>query len=327
VSKDAPRQQFVLADQPIVRDQSHAPDLHLKPRKDPTLMARISVLGAGRMGAALVTAFAKAGHTVSVWNRTAAKAQPLAAAGARVARTPLDATTDADLIVDIVSDYDASAELARSAGASGAWRGKTLLELATGTPAHAQRAAAWAKEHGIRYLDGAIMATPDTIGQPGCTIVYAGPQDVFDAHKATLAAIADNSLYLGAEIGHANVLDNALLVVLWGTVHGVLQGAAICEAEEFSLETFATALKGAWPVVEPLMRSSIDRIAKRRWTADSTTQSTLAPCHASARHVLEISRQHGLDTGLPEALLRVFQRAVDAGHRDDDVAAAYTGMR
>ncbi|AKU97888.1 dehydrogenase, putative [Labilithrix luteola] len=289
-------------------------------------MARISILGAGRMGAALVTAFAKGGHAVTVWNRTASRAKPLEAVGARVALSLLDAI-DADLVIDIVSDYEASAELVRNDDVSRALRDKTFLELASGTPKEAQRAAAWAEQNGIRYLDGAIMATPDFIGQPGCTILYSGPSAVFEEHRTILGAIAGNGLYLGSEIGHANVLDNAILVVLWGSVYGVLQGAAICEAERFSLDAFGSALEGAWPVVAPLLLSSIDRIGKRRWAADATTQSTLAPGYASVRHLLAMSKEYGIDAALPEALHRVFQRAVDAGHRDDDIAAAYQGMR
>lgn len=288
-------------------------------------MARISVLGAGRMGAALATAFAKAGHTVTVWNRTAAKAKRLEGAGVHVAPSLLHAM-EADLVVDIVSDYEASAGLVRNSGAASALRDSTFLELASGTPREAVRAAAWAREHGIRYLDGAIMSTPDFIGCPGCTILYSGPPDVFEAHRRTLEAIADGGVHVGIEIGHANVLDNAILGVLWGCVHGTLQGAAICEAEKFPLEAFRDTLEASWPVVLPLLRSAIERIGKRHWAADATTQSTVAPCHASARHILEISKEHGIDAALPDAFVRLFQRAVDAGHRDDDVAAAYEGL-
>ncbi|WP_075097693.1 NAD(P)-dependent oxidoreductase [Sandaracinus amylolyticus] len=289
-------------------------------------MARVSILGAGRMGAALVRALAKAGHAVTVWNRTESKARALEPAGARTARSLVDAV-DADLVIDIVSDYDTSAALLRDAEVQRALRGTTLLELASGTPAEAQRAGAWAEEHGIRYLDGAIMATPDFIGQPGCTILYSGPTELFEAHQATLRALADNGLYLGREIGHANVLDNAILVVLWGAVHGVLHGAAICEAERFSLATFRGALRGSWPVVEPLLSSALERIEGRRWAADATTQSALAPGLASVRHLLAISEAHGIDAGLPQAFHRVIQRAVERGHRDDDIASAYEGMR
>lgn len=291
-------------------------------------MAAICVLGAGRMGAAIITAFAKAGHDVTVWNRTASKAAALAAVGARAATDVAQAVAGADLVVSVVSDYEASAALLASDGLARAARGKTFLELASGTPKQARRAAAWAEGHGVGYLDGAIMATPDFIGQPGCTIVYSGPASLFDDWRATLAAaLADGGLHVGAEIGQANALDNAILAVLWGSVHGLFQGAAIGEAEGLSLETFGGALKGAWPVVEPMLFSTLGRIAKRHYDADATTLSTVAPCYATSRHVYEVSREHGLDLGLPEAVRRVFQRAVDAGHLDSDVAAAYEGVR
>ncbi len=289
-------------------------------------MTTISVLGAGRMGAALVRAFARAGHSVAVWNRTAGKAKALEADGARAAPALLDAL-NAELIVDIVSDYETSGELLRRADVARALRGKTLLELATGTPADAQRASAWADEHGIRYLDGAILATPDAIGTPGCTILYAGPREIFDAHSAALAAIADSGMHVGAPIGHANVLDNAILAMLWGTVQGTLLGAAICEAEDFPLAAFRQALEGSWPVVLPLLRGALGRVPERRWAADADTQSSLGPCVASARHILQISEQHGIDTALPKAFHDVFQRAVDAGHAESDAAAAYLGLR
>jgi 3-hydroxyisobutyrate dehydrogenase-like beta-hydroxyacid dehydrogenase len=290
------------------------------------IMATISVLGAGRMGAALVRAFARAGHSVTVWNRTPGKAKALEADGARVAPTLLDAL-DAALIVDIVSDYETSSGLLRGANVARALRGKTLLELATGTPAEAQRAAAWADEHGIRYLDGAILATPDAIGTPGCTILYAGPRELFDAHSTALTAIADAGMYLGPAIGHANVLDNAILAMLWGTVQGALLGAAICEAEAFPVTAFRQALEGSWPVVLPLLLGALERVGERRWAADASTQAALGPCVASARHILEISEQHGIDAALPKAFHDVFQRAVDAGHAESDAAAAYLGMR
>lgn len=289
-------------------------------------MSTISVLGAGRMGAALVTGFIEAGHDVTVWNRTASKAEALRARGARVAKT-LEEAAQASVVVGVVSDYETAQALHASAGFSAALRGKVYVELASGTPRHARQAATWAKEYGIDYLDGAIMATPDFIGKPGCTILYSGPKALYDAHAPTLRALGDGAIHVGTEIGHANALDNAILIVLWGAVHGVLQGAAICEAEGLPLAGFAQALRGSWPIVEPALQGALARIGERRWTADAETPASVSICHASVRLVLAMSREHGLDTSLPEALDRVFARAVSAGHGDADLAAVYTSLR
>jgi 3-hydroxyisobutyrate dehydrogenase-like beta-hydroxyacid dehydrogenase len=141
------------------------------------------------------------------------------------------------------------------------------------------------------------------------------------------AALGGNALYVGPDIGHANALDAAILIVLWGSLFGTWQAAAICEAEGFPLESFASALGATMPVLEGALKDSVERIAKRRFAADETTMSSVETCHASARLVHEISKEHGIHLGLTEALETIFKRASDAGRGADDMAAVYQGMR
>jgi 3-hydroxyisobutyrate dehydrogenase-like beta-hydroxyacid dehydrogenase len=171
------------------------------------------------------------------------------------------------------------------------------------------------------------MATPNFIGQEGCTILYSGPKPVFDAVAPALRALGGATTYVGADIGHANALDNALLVVLWGSLYGVLQGAAICQAESFPLEGFSASLRGFMPVIDESLMSAIQRIGQRRFGADETTPATVETCRASVAYILQMSRERGIDPGLPQALDGLFQRAMDAGRAGDDFASVYQGMR
>jgi 3-hydroxyisobutyrate dehydrogenase-like beta-hydroxyacid dehydrogenase len=287
---------------------------------------RISVLGAGRMGSALVLALLEQGFAVTVWNRTASKCAPLEAKGARVASSVEDAVAGAEVVIGNVSDYPTSAALLRAPAVTKALRERLFVELATGTPRQAREAAAWAREHHIRYLDGAIMATPDFIGQPSCTILYSGVAEWFEASKPVFAAFGGNAQYVGADIGHANTLDAAILIVLWGSVFGAAQGAAICEAEGFPLDAFASSLGATMPVLTGALTSTVERIGKRRFVADETTFSSLETCYASVRLIHEINKEHGIHLGLTEALDRIFRRATDAGHAQGDLAAVYVAM-
>ncbi|MBX3188021.1 MAG: NAD(P)-dependent oxidoreductase [Labilithrix sp.] len=286
---------------------------------------RITVIGTGRMGFALALGFVERGHSVTVWNRTASKAKPLEARGVRVASSVEDAIADAEIVVGNVNDYPTSAALLSPVAR--ALRHKLFVQLATGTPRQAKEAAAWAREHEIRYLDGAIMATPNFIGQPGCTILYSGEKALFDESSSVFAALGGNALWVGADIGHASALDAAILIVLWGSLFGTWHAAAICEAEGFPLDAFASALGATMPVVEGALKDSLDRIAKRRFAADETTASSVDICHASARLIQEMSKEHRIHPGLTEALETIFGRATIAGRGADDVAAVYQGMR
>lgn len=288
---------------------------------------RITVLGTGRMGSVLAIALHKQGYAVTVWNRTAAKAQPLAAEGVRIATSVEDAVASADVIIGNVSNYGVSDTLTRSPAVTKALCNKLFVQLATGTPKQAKEGAAWAREYGIRYLDGAIMASPDFIGTAGCTVVYAGEKALYDSHAEIFAAFGGNALHVGTEIGHANAFDAAILIVFWAAHFGVWQGAAICEAEGFPLDAFANGLTATLPVFEGSFKDMVARIATRRFTADATSAASIDICHASSRLIDDISKEHGIHRGLTSALETVFQRAQAAGRGGDDLASAYQSMR
>lgn len=288
---------------------------------------RITVLGTGRMGSALAIGFVADGHVVTVWNRTASKARPLEAKGIRVADSVEEAISEAELVVGNVSDYPSTAALLAPVEVGRALRGKLFVQLATGTPRQAKEAAAWAREREIGYLDGAIMATPNFIGEAGCTVLYSGSGSLFEANRPVFAALGGNAVHVGADIGHANALDAAILVVLWGSLFGVWQAAALCEAEGLPLDTFASTLGATMPVIDNAFKDSVERIAKRRFVADATTMASVDTCHASARLIHEISKEHGIHLGLSNALETIFRRASDSGRGADDMASVYQAMR
>lgn len=285
----------------------------------------IAVLGAGRMGSALALAFLAGGHAVTVWNRTPSKARSLESRGATVAGSVADAVARAEVVVGNLSDYAVTTELLASPPVAEGLRDKLLVQLATGSPKQARDLAKWAGEHGIRYLDGAIMATPGFIGQPDCTLIYSGDSRQFEAEKATLSALGGHTTHVGEDIGHANALDAAILVVLWGSLFGTWHAAALCDAEGFPLAALGASLSAVMPVLGESIRDSVARIAERRFAGDEQTAATVATCHASVRLIHEISREHRLHLGLPDALERVFQRLGERG--EDDVAAVYEAVR
>jgi 3-hydroxyisobutyrate dehydrogenase-like beta-hydroxyacid dehydrogenase len=118
----------------------------------------VTVLGMGLMGRALAEQFLKDGRPTTVWNRSTGKADGLVARGARPARTVVEAVERSALIVVCVSTYGVVRELLDPLG--DALADRTLVNLTTGTPRQAREMAAWAKERGVDYLDGAIMAIP-----------------------------------------------------------------------------------------------------------------------------------------------------------------------
>src|SRR5580698_4313130 len=135
----------------------------------------VTVIGTGVMGSALARALAGAGHEVTAWNRTRSRALPLASAGVTIADGLLDAVRGSDPVIMCVSNQAAAAELLADPALTDLLRGRTLVQMTTGTPADGRRNAAWAQPLGIGYVDAAILAYPREIGTPDAEIFYCGP--------------------------------------------------------------------------------------------------------------------------------------------------------
>lgn len=287
----------------------------------------IAVLGTGRMGSALVGAFLKQGYSVAVWNRTKSKCAPLAALGARVATTVRDAIADAELVVVNVNDYVTSDGLLRQDDVTKGLRGKLIVQLTSGSPRQAREMAAWARQHDIHYLDGAIMGTPNFIGEPGGTILYSGPGALFEKYKPVLLALGGNALHVGSDVGHASALDSALLVSMWGSMFGVLQGVSVCEAEGLPLEAYMGYVKALEPVVTGAVTDFVKRIQNGRFAGDEATLATVEAHQGALRHLLELCEERGIHHAVPAAFDQLFQAALQAGHAQDDFAVLHKFMK
>jgi len=290
-------------------------------------MATICVVGAGRMGSALARALLKQNYVTHVWNRTPARGDALSAFGAKVAPSLDDAIAASDIIVVNVIDYGAADSHLRSPSTTAALKGKLLVQLTSGSPRQARETGDWATKLGIAYLDGAVMATPNLIGEPSATILYSGAREAFDEHKEVFLALGGNAVHVGDDFGHASALDIALLSQLWGTLFGTLQAIAVSKAEGIELDIYAQYLQPFRAVIDGAAEDLLVRVRDGRDRGDDQTLAAVAAHYSAFQHLLEVSAERGLNRALPDAFDSIFKTAIAAGHLQDDFASLARFMR
>ncbi|MBT2466760.1 NAD(P)-dependent oxidoreductase [Streptomyces sp. ISL-66] len=292
---------------------------------DTSTKTPLTLLGLGSMGTALARTWLAAGHPLTVWNRTPAKAEALAAEGAVVAASPAEAVAANGLVVLCLLD-DASVGSALE-GLDLA--GKDLVDLTTGTPADGRARAAWAKERGARFLDGGIMATPSMIGVPeaGGYVFYSGSPDLFEAHRSALEAPA-GARFVGADPGHAALYDVALLSAMTGLFAGISHAYALIEGEDVSPKELAPLLTEWLGAMGFFAGAAAERLVSGDFTTG--VESNLAMQVTASGTLLRTAAEQGVSTELISPYLDLMRErltADPAAHGAEDTAGAITLLR
>ncbi|GGR13197.1 NAD(P)-dependent oxidoreductase [Streptomyces roseolus] len=276
----------------------------------------VTVIGLGPMGQAMAGAFLDRGYDVTVWNRTAARADALVARGAVLAPSVKEALAANELVVLSLTDYDAV--YAALGPAEGALDGRVLVNLSSDTPEKARAAARWAAERGAVQLTGGVTVPPSGIGQAESSTFYSGPRDVFDRHRPALEVITGRTDHRGEDPGLAALMYQIGMVMFWTSMLSYWQAIALADANGLKA---ADVLPHAVETAHSLpgfFAFYAERVDAGRHTGDV---DRLAMGTASVEHVLHTHADAGVDTALPAAVVELFRRGMDAGHAADSFSS------
>ncbi|RSN57720.1 NAD(P)-dependent oxidoreductase [Actinomadura sp. WAC 06369] len=282
----------------------------------------VTVLGLGRMGRALAEAFLRAGHPTTVWNRTAAKAEPLAAQGAVIAATPAEAVAAAPLVVVCVADHASVRATLDAAGT--ALDGRTVANLTSGSSGEARETAAAAARHGATYLGGAVMAVPETVGTAAAMLVFSGPRADYDRHEPVLRSLGAGTSHLGDDHGLVSLNEMAVLSVMWNLLNGFLHGAALLGAAGVGAAAFAPLAKVSAETVADWLPAYAQQIDDGAYPV---LDAAIDQQRHTMRELVGESAALGVSTELPALVLALADRASAAGRGGDGYAALIEQFR
>ncbi len=159
-------------------------------------MTPIAFLGTGLLGSGFAEAAAKRGEDITVWNRTAEKAQSLTEFGAKVARTPADAVRGSARVHLVLTDDDV-VESVIDALRPGLAPDAVIVDHTTTLPVRTAARAARLAAEGVHYLHCPVFIGPAAARLAQGTILACGPSALFERVKPALAQMAQHVQYLG----------------------------------------------------------------------------------------------------------------------------------
>jgi 3-hydroxyisobutyrate dehydrogenase-like beta-hydroxyacid dehydrogenase len=169
---------------------------------------KIAFLGLGNMGAAIARHLIRAGHDVTVWNRTLSKAEPLRSEGAKVGQSPAEAVTDAEVAITMLAD-DAAVEAAvfSANGVLAALpKDATHISMSTISVALSRRLEDEHRRHGHHYVAAPVFGRPDAAAAGKLFVAAAGEKTAVERCLSLLEALGQRVFVLGEKPEMANVV-------------------------------------------------------------------------------------------------------------------------
>ena len=279
----------------------------------------IAFLGLGAMGAPMASNLAAAGFALRVWNRSPARAEPFAAAGATVCASPAEAVRGARVVVSMVADDEATREgmLGPDGGVAAAAPGTTIVDSSTNSPAMSREVARAAVARGLAHLDAPVSGSIAQASGRELVFMVGGPQHAFDAARPLFDAMGRMARRMGdSGAGSTIKLVNNMLS---GTM-----SAAVAEAMSVALAAGLepAAVQAVLPegAAGPrLTRTKIPKMQQR----DFSPQFQLGLMEKDLRYFLALAQE--VDRPVPVAsLVRTqLQAARRAGLGTQDVSAIF----
>src|SRR5215469_16980888 len=263
----------------------------------------------------------KAGFPLTVWNRTASRADSLVAAGARLAASPREAARLADVLITIVSDPPALEQVLwgteeKSGGAFAALRkGSIYIDSSTVSPALARKIAAASASAGIRFLDGPVTGGTWGAEKGELLFMIGGDAATFEAARPVLSAMGKKLFHLGPNgagqtIKLAMNLLLALQVGAFAEALALVTGAGLAGEKLVEVTQSSMARSGVLDVKAPVMLK-----------ADYRPSFPLRLMHKDLSLALDLGNQIGVPLPAAAAAREIYNSVKGSWREDLDYAA------
>lgn len=269
------------------------------------------------MGSAMAHSLLRSGFAVTVWNRTAQKAQRLADDGARIASTPAEAVVGADLVVVMLFDRDAVlAVLAEAADSLSAEA--VVVQSSTLGPQGMTAVNSLALQHGVQLLDAPVLGTKQPAEHGQLVVLASGDPGLRAAAQPVFDAIGSRTVWAGGQVGQASALKLACNAWVGTLTAGAAQSVALARHAGIDPQLVLDTIKGG-PVDTPYLQIKGKAMIERSYPV----AFTLDGAGKDVDLMLSMATDTGADTAFLLALRSMLESAARRGHGHEDMAAMY----
>jgi 3-hydroxyisobutyrate dehydrogenase-like beta-hydroxyacid dehydrogenase len=276
---------------------------------------RITVIGLGAMGAGVAASLLRAGHTVTVHNRTEGKAAPLVKSGAHAAASVADAVSGADIVVLSLADETAVDAVLFDQALPHLSDRATVVDMSTVSPRFARAASERLAEYGVARVEACVVGNPAMAQEGRLRVFTAGDETDAKRVEPVLDACAQQVRYLG-DPGTASVLKLAFNLLLGVQTAGLAEAVALAEAAGIDRGLLLDAIDDSgWR--SPVLSFRAGFLRRRQYRPAAFRAALM---HKDLSLVLSEAEEHGVRLPVVSRVRDRYAEVLGHGRGDEDAA-------
>lgn len=278
---------------------------------------RIGFLGLGTMGEPIANNLRKAGHDLTVWNRTASKAGHIVSKGGKLAKSPRECAAGRDVVFTCVSDEGAlDAVLNGPDGAlAGLAKGDVLVDLSTAGTRAAAAVAERVAAVGASFLACPVIGSRHAAEQAQLVLVAGGPPGARERARPALHAVSARIFEVDDPV-HAALMKLCVNAVGGAMIAGFGEALALGTAGGLSVPRIVEVLQAS-SFHSPVFLMKGELVEEK----DFAPRFAIKLAEKDERLAQEAAAEHGAKTPISEAVRRLLAAAIESGRGEKDVAA------
>jgi len=227
-------------------------------------MTAIGFIGLGVMGRPMAEHLVRAGHEVTVHNRSQDPVRALVSAGAKAAATAADVAAGAEVVITMVPDSpDVEAVVLGDGGVlSAARQGLLLIDMSTIRPDTARLVGEAAQARGVRFLDAPVSGGEVGAVEATLSIMVGGDADDFEAALPILESLGKTIVHVGP-VGSGQTVKAANQLIVAGIIELVSEAIVLLEAHDVDMQPAIKVLAGGLAGNQILERKATGMLARR----------------------------------------------------------------
>lgn len=276
-------------------------------------MTPVGFVGLGVMGQPMAVNLARAGVDLVVWNRTPARAEPVRAAGARVAATAAEVFARADVVFVMLADGPAIDAVL--GGVADDLTGRVVVHMGTTSPEYSRGLEARVRARGGSYVEAPVSGSRLPAEAGRLVGMLAGNPGAVEAVRPLLAPMCAEAITCGP-VPNALLMKLSVNLFLITMVTGLAEAVHFADRHGLDLRQFVSVLD-AGPMASFVSRGKALKLVTR----DFDVQASIADVLYNNRLVAEAARRAGVASPLLDACHALYGEALALGHGDADMAA------